>query len=45
MGALLDHLIAFGQARGVRLREDTAVVSVKGPTATLDGERPLTTTF
>ncbi|GGK14953.1 dehydrogenase [Deinococcus malanensis] len=37
MGALLDHLIAFGQARGVRLREDTAVVSVKGPTATLDG--------
>ena len=37
MGAVLDHLMAFGQARGVQLREDTAVVNVQASAVTLDG--------
>lgn len=37
MGVLLDHLITFGRARGVRLREDTQVLNVKEQTVTLDG--------
>ncbi|GGK86574.1 phytoene desaturase family protein [Deinococcus radiotolerans] len=35
MGALLDALLAFGQARGVQLREQTTVKSVLGQTLIL----------
>ncbi|ACO46328.1 NAD(P)/FAD-dependent oxidoreductase [Deinococcus deserti] len=37
MGALLDHLVAFGRARGVCLREDTPVARVRKQAVTLGG--------
>ena len=37
MGALLDALLAFGQARGVTLREHTPVTRLDGQTLTLAG--------
>ncbi|MFC4637129.1 phytoene desaturase family protein [Deinococcus hohokamensis] len=37
MGALLDHLRRFGEARGVQVREEEAVLGVKGGALTLAG--------